>query len=174
MGRGFLELCGSMCPAPLYLYTYLLRFETKILLILLNIVVYQAWFLVLTCVAFIWQSAFYLLPLRVLFGPWFYKSDWWWFYKGRGFWIFTPVGFNQTEVFTKLPVTFLFPLGLQSGREEYTNSELVVFCWSHLGHWLHSFSVVPEEEHKVRLRTFEGCRVISKKPFKGLRQRGGS
>ena len=119
MGRGFLELCGSMCPAPLYLYTYLLRFETKILLILLNIVVYQAWFLVLTCVAFIWQSAFYLLPLRVLFGPWFYKSDWWWFYKGRGFWIFTPVGFNQTEVFTKLPVTFLFPPGLQSGREEY-------------------------------------------------------
>ena len=118
MGRGFLELCGSMCPALLYLYTYLLRFETKILLILLNIVVYQAWFLVLTCVAFIWQSAFYLLPLRVLFGPWFYKSDWWWFYKGRGFWIFTPVGFNQTEVFTKLPVTFLFPLGLQSGREE--------------------------------------------------------
>ena len=119
MGRGFLELCGSMCPALLYLYTYLLRFETKILLILLNIVVYQAWFLVLTCVAFIWQSAFYLLPLRVLFGPWFYKSDWWWFYKGRGFWIFTPVGFNQTEVFTKLPVTFLFPPGLQSGREEY-------------------------------------------------------
>ena len=119
MGRGFLELCGSVCPAPLYLYTYLLRFETKILLILLNIVVYQAWFLVLTCVAFIWQSAFYLLPLRVLFGPWFYKSDWWWFYKGRGFWIFTPVGFNQTEVFTKLPVTFLFPPGLQSGREEY-------------------------------------------------------
>ena len=41
MGRGFLELCGSMCPAPLYLYTYLLHFETKILLILLNIVVYQ-------------------------------------------------------------------------------------------------------------------------------------
>ena len=99
--------------------TYLLRFETKILLILLNIVVYQAWFLVLTCVAFIWQSAFYLLPLRVLFGPWFYKRDWWWFHKGRGFWIFTPVGFNQTEVFTKLPVTFLFPPGLQSGREEY-------------------------------------------------------
>ena len=99
--------------------TYLLRFETKILLISLNIVVYQAWFLVLTCVAFIWQSAFYLLPLRVLFGPWFYKSDWWWFYKGRGFWIFTPVGFNQTEVFTKLPVAFLLPPGLQSGREEY-------------------------------------------------------
>ena len=74
MGRGFLELYGSVCPAPLYLYTYLLRFETKILLILLNIVIYQAWFLVFTCVAF-FGSAFYLLPLRVLFGPWFYKCD---------------------------------------------------------------------------------------------------
>ena len=87
---------------------------------LLNIVVFQAWFLGFGLCCFFWQSAFYLLPLRVLFGPWFYKSDWWWFYKGRGFWIFTPVGFNQTEFFTKLPLTFLFPPGLQSGREEYS------------------------------------------------------
>ena len=78
-------------------------------------------------VAFIWQSAFYLLPLRVLFGAWFYKSDWWWFYKGRGFWIFTPVGFNQTEVFTKLPGPFYSPRGFNLAGKSISNGHCNFF-----------------------------------------------
>ena len=38
----------------------------------------------------------------------------------------------------------------------------------------HCISVVAEATHKTWLKALEGCRVSSKKPFKGSRQRQGS